>query len=325
MPAVQRPLRISPMIWRTDALSLESIGQISFANWLLRTNSAQRGCVSQMMCADGNDSRRPATAGNVCTISPSEPRRTTRKRCSAMRGLADGINQRARGVFFGITNDGNANAQSRGRCALRDGFRGVIRAFGMNIRPQFREKRLDVGLAEEHDVIDVSNRSDEKGARTLIQYRPAGAFQVFHAVIRVHAHNQNVSFVFCAGEITRVPDVQRIKAAVGKNDLLAFALGGRAKIREFGALFNFGFGVAHGLGGRLRGGLLYRVEEFFVRDRGRAPLHNHETAGNICEERSFDRLGAAGKSEGIRGENGVTGTGNINGLVAAMNRNVDRL
>src|SRR5713101_3522300 len=102
------------MISRKDSYERVSVSQISFANSLLSTSSFQRGWVSQTISALGNDSRRPATAGKVWTISPREPRRTTRKRGSGMRRLANGLQQLSRGVILWVTHNSHANAKPFG-------------------------------------------------------------------------------------------------------------------------------------------------------------------------------------------------------------------
>src|SRR5207253_7579819 len=102
--------RIRPMISRKDLYERVSVSQISVAISLLSTSAFQRGCVSQTISAFGNDSRRPATAGKVWTMSPREPRRTTRKRGSGMRRLANGIQEFFCRVLLGVTHDGHADA-----------------------------------------------------------------------------------------------------------------------------------------------------------------------------------------------------------------------
>src|SRR6266852_8721524 len=129
-------LRIRPMISRKDLYERVSVSQISVASSLLSTSAFQRGWVTQMISASGNDSRRPATAGKVWTISPREPRRTTRKRWSGMRRLSNGFEQLSRGVILGVTNDGHADAEPSGNSALRHGLGGVVGAFGVDIRAQ---------------------------------------------------------------------------------------------------------------------------------------------------------------------------------------------
>src|SRR5229473_5818456 len=130
-------LRIRPMISRKDSYERVSVSQISVANSLLSTSSFQRGWVSQTISDSGNDSRKAATAGEVWTISPREPRRTTRKRWSGMRRLANGLEQRPRRVILGVTRDGHADAKPRGDGALRYGLCRVVGTFGVDIRAQF--------------------------------------------------------------------------------------------------------------------------------------------------------------------------------------------
>src|SRR5580692_6488890 len=124
------------MILRSEGMERVSVAQTCEASPLLSTKSFHRGCVSHTISAPGKVSRNAATAGKVCTMSPSEPRRRTRKRGSGMRSLADGFKKIARGMIFGIANDGNPNAETRGSGALGYGFRGVVGSFGMNVRAE---------------------------------------------------------------------------------------------------------------------------------------------------------------------------------------------
>src|SRR5580692_9378027 len=99
------------MILRSEGIERVSVAQTCETSALHSTKSFQRGCVSQTISAFGKDSRNAETAGNVCTMSPSEPRRRTRKRESDMRRLTDGFEKIARGVMLWIANDGNPDAE----------------------------------------------------------------------------------------------------------------------------------------------------------------------------------------------------------------------
>src|SRR5216684_1317834 len=102
------------MVSRKDLYERVSVTKISVANSLLSTSAFQRGWVSQTISAFGNDSRRAATAGKVWTISPRDPRRTTRKRGSGMRRLANRVQEFSRGVILGVAHDGHTDAQPFG-------------------------------------------------------------------------------------------------------------------------------------------------------------------------------------------------------------------
>src|SRR5271165_1965814 len=140
-----------------------------------------------MISAQGKDSRNPATAGNVWTISPSEPRRTTRKRFSGMRSLANAIEQSACGVVLGIANDSDANAQAIGDSAFGDGFGSVVGALSVNVRTKFFEQLLNVRFRENEDIVNSAKCADQLRTGLFVEDRAAAAFQVTKAGIRVHS------------------------------------------------------------------------------------------------------------------------------------------
>src|SRR5580700_9913104 len=166
------------MTLRSEATARVSMVRTSVARVLLSTRTFHRGWVIQMISAAGNDSRSAATAGKVCTMSPREPSRRTRKRGSDMRGLANGIEEVARRVIFRIANDGDADAEACGGGALGYGFDRVVGAFGMDVGTQKIQQGLDVRFAEEHDVVDGTECGHQIGTRGFRQDRPARAFQV---------------------------------------------------------------------------------------------------------------------------------------------------
>ena len=82
-------------------------------------------------------------------------------------------------------------------------------------------------------------------------------------------------------------------------------------------------GFAHGSGIFSGGGRADGFEEFGAGDGGGAALHDDEAAGDVGEMRGFERRGAAGEAEGVGGEDGVAGAGDVNGLIAAVDGDVD--
>src|SRR5271168_5587936 len=115
------------MIPRMEANERVSVAQISVASPLLATSDSQRGCVSQVIWLAGKVCRNADTAGKVCTMSPSEPRRTTRNRGSGILILANIFQQRARGMIFGVADDSHADTKPRSNRALGDAFYCIVR------------------------------------------------------------------------------------------------------------------------------------------------------------------------------------------------------
>src|SRR5260370_13645857 len=126
-------LRTRPIVARTDGSDRGSTVYTSAASRLLSTSNFHLGCVIQTMRAAGNDSRSAAIAGNVCTMSPSEPSLTTKKCGSPMRGLAHRFQEFPRGVVFRVANNRHANAQPLSRRTFRHRFRCVVRALGVDV------------------------------------------------------------------------------------------------------------------------------------------------------------------------------------------------
>jgi hypothetical protein len=143
-----------------------------------------------------------------------------------MRSLADGIEKRARGVVFGIADDGYADAEAGGDGALGDGVGGIVGAFGVDVWTQFFEKFFDVGFGENDDVVHGAESGYEKGARLLVEDGAAGPFQRANAGIRINGDDEEIAFGFCAGEIAGVADMKRIEDAIREHDAMAGLLGG---------------------------------------------------------------------------------------------------
>src|SRR5579863_9773321 len=217
----------------------------SVAKALLFTRNCQRGCVSQTMREDGKDSRRAATAGNVWTMSPSEPSRTTRKRGSGMRSLAHRINKIASGMLLGIAHDGNADTEAGGRCALWNRVRGVIGALGVNVRTQILKQSFYVRLTEEQDIIDGAQCGDQRCAGDIREKGTPRALQVRDTGVCVHCNDQNVAFGTRTIQIASVAYMERIEAAISQHNFLADPPMLSEKLFKAFARDDFGFGASH--------------------------------------------------------------------------------
>src|SRR5262245_39608868 len=78
-----------------------------------------------------------------------------------MRRLANGLEKVSRRMILGITDNRDANAETRVHSALGNGIGRVVGAFSVNVRPKFFEERFHTGLGEEHDVVDTTQRGNE--------------------------------------------------------------------------------------------------------------------------------------------------------------------
>ena len=193
----------------------------------------------------------------------------------------------------------------------------------MDIRKKFLKQLFHVGFREKQDEIDSANCGDQLGAGLLVENGAAGAFEVAKTGIGIYRDDEDVTFALGAFEIANVADVERVKAAVGENDALASLLGFTEQGAKFVARNDFGLGSAHGSGSRLRGGIVNAFEQFGTRNGGSTALHDDEATGNVCDVGSLEWSCTAGKSEGVGGENGVTRAGDVDGLIAAVNGDVD--
>src|SRR6266581_388402 len=150
----------------------------------------------------------------------------------------------------------------------------------------------------------------------------AWPFQIADAGIAIHAYNEDVAFATGAFEISNVSDVQRIKAAVGKDDAPSVPLVFRELLAQNISSDDFGGGLAHNLRGGSGCLATDGIEKFLARDGSGAAFHYYEAAGDVSDVRGFERRCPAGERQGVRGENGVAGAGDVHSLVAAVNGNL---
>src|SRR5271154_3489888 len=179
-------LRIRAVIPRMELSERVSVAQISVASPLLATRDSQRGCVSQVIWLAGKVCRNADTAGKVWTISPSEPRRTTRNRGSGILILANIFQQRARGMIFGVAHDGHANTESRSGGTFGNTFRRVVRAFGMDVGTQLFEQTVDVRFRKNNYVVHAAKRRHQLSARLFVQNWALPAFQRMYGRVSVY-------------------------------------------------------------------------------------------------------------------------------------------
>src|SRR5579862_1492763 len=64
--------------------------------------------------------------------------------------------------------------------------------------------------------------------------------------------------------------------------------------------------------------------EFGTRDGGGAVFHDHYAAGKTGDVRGFEIGGADGESDGEGGDDGITGAGDVAGVLGAVDGNLLR-
>src|SRR6266849_11139600 len=153
----------------------------------------------------------------------------------------------------------------------------------------------------------------------FIEDGAAGPLEIANTGIGIHTENKNVALAPGAFEITNMSDVQRIKAAVGQDDAPALALMFRESLAQHIPRDDFGSGLTHDLRGGSRCLATDGVEKLFARNGSGAAFHDHQTAGDVGDVSGFEWRCSAGKRQRVRGENGVAGAGDVNGLIAAVN------
>ena len=142
-------------------------------------------------------------------------------------------------MVLGVADDGYANAEAGGDSTLGDGVGSVVGAFGVDVGAQIFEELLDVGLRENHNVIDVAERGDQKSAGVFVKNGAAWTFERANAGIGIDRDDEDLSFGFCGGEIAGMTDVESIKYAVREDDGRSTKLGCFHKGAEFFAGDNF--------------------------------------------------------------------------------------
>src|SRR6202041_564967 len=172
---------------------LRSKAITSLMSGLPSSNRCQRASITQSIRASGNASRRAEAAGSAWTTSPRELSRTSSKRwCELLSadfsrlrsGIAlavDARNHVARGMIFGIAANGGADAEENGEFALGDRVDGIVGAFGVDVGLKFTKERVDVELVENNDVVDCSQRCDDRCAGSFGHHRAAGTFALLGA------------------------------------------------------------------------------------------------------------------------------------------------
>jgi hypothetical protein len=138
-----------------------------------------------------------------------------------MRRLANRFEEIARGMIFGIADDGDLDAEAMSGGPFGNCFRRVVGSFGVNVGMEIFEEGFDARFAEEHDVVDAAECGDQFRAGVFVKDGTTGPFEVADACVRINADHEDVALAASSFEIADVAYVERIKTAVSENDALS--------------------------------------------------------------------------------------------------------
>src|SRR5882724_6619767 len=245
MAVSNRCLLIRLKVLRTFDQFLVSTVHTSVASPDVFTRNSHLGCVTQMISEFGKELRSPLTAGKECTMSPSEPSRTTRILGSAMLRLAHSLQQLSRRMLLGIADNRHANAQLLGSGPLRNRVRSVVRSLRVHVRSQFSKQRVHIRLGKNHYVINFAKRRNQPRASALVQHRATRALQTTHSGVGIHSHHKSISLSASARQIPHVSYVQDVKAPVREHNFLALLAQFLRNPRQILAFDQFCVGGSH--------------------------------------------------------------------------------
>src|ERR1700735_4359239 len=95
-----------------------------------------------------------AGASRARTMLSIDSNRAWRKRFSGIFLVSQAAQEFARGMVFGVTNDGHADSQQRCQIAFWYRIRRVVSAFCVHIRLKLAQQRVDVELVENYHGIN---------------------------------------------------------------------------------------------------------------------------------------------------------------------------
>ena len=121
-------------------------------------------------------------------------------------------------MALGVADNGDTDAQPRGKFALRNRFGGVVGAFCVHVRLKFTQQRMDVQLVENYHVIHRGQRGGQAGTRAFGEDRAPFAFQRPRARVGIDAHYQHVPLGARGVQVAHVSHVQQIEDSVSQHN-----------------------------------------------------------------------------------------------------------
>jgi len=124
-------------------------------------------------------------------------------------------------VVFRIAYNGNPPATGNYYIPFRHILRGIVCAFGVNVRPQQAYKLGDIRGVKDRNRINVTERRQNFRALIARNARPAFTLESPGACVGIYGHNQPAAQLPGSAQITDMPYVKKVKTSVGQDDLVS--------------------------------------------------------------------------------------------------------
>src|ERR1044071_1549024 len=121
-------------------------------------------------------------------------------------------------MIFWIANDCDVAAVRSYHVTFGYCFRGVVRAFGMNVWFEGKQELFDCWFAENDDVSDRLERCHDFSPFCCRQDWPARALLNCDLFIGVNANDHYVAQLSGASEISNVTNMKHVEAAIRENN-----------------------------------------------------------------------------------------------------------
>lgn len=124
-------------------------------------------------------------------------------------------------MILGIAYDYDSASAGFDFAPLGNAFFGVIGALGVKIGADFADDRAHIFFREDHNGVNIGQRSENFRALFGRHYGPAFAFQGAYGFIGIYRDDEFASEFASGVEIANVSNVQYIEASVGEGDAIS--------------------------------------------------------------------------------------------------------
>src|SRR5579884_881625 len=147
-----------------------------------------------------------------------------RRKSSSARSLHDPLDEAGgRGAGNNVDADHFPSAPLDG-LPSNDLFQRPIAPFHQDVGAQRLDDPLRCIRAEQNDIVDTSKRRQNLRPLSVGNNRPGAPLQSADRRVGVHCDDETISERPGGGQISNMPDMQKIKTAVGKDNLLPLPL-----------------------------------------------------------------------------------------------------